>query len=180
MATSTQWYFLLQFNQCQWGNRYRYFLQLIFPCSTHFKTQCSKKNINPQISKYRNNKFGCHNLPPAKWLISNRFSLENRLAYLNTKFQKRGGKTMDLHQLNAKAQLNYIRINKKLINSAPSCEAYSSFEGISSDHRITSEKIRPSQRKNKTETAKSSCYDWYSLTKSDISNQYSNCKKHVW
>ena len=35
---------------------------------------------------------------------------------------------------NAKAQIDYILINKKEINSALNCEAYFSFEGVSSDH----------------------------------------------
>ena len=33
------------------------------------------------------------------------------------------------------------------------CEAYSSFEGVSSDHRIVTAKIRLSLRKNATQTA---------------------------
>ena len=44
---------------------------------------------------------------------------------------------------NAKAQLDYILMNKKWINSTLNCEAYSSFEEVSSDHRIiTAEYIR--------------------------------------
>ena len=41
---------------------------------------------------------------------------------------------------NAKAQIGYILINKKWINSALNCEAYSSFEGESSDERIVTAK----------------------------------------
>ena len=37
-------------------------------------------------------------------------------------------------------QLNYILINKKWINSTLKCEAHSSFEGVSSNQRIISEK----------------------------------------
>ena len=33
----------------------------------------------------------------------------------------------------AKAQIDYIHINKKWINSALNCEAYSCFDGIFSD-----------------------------------------------
>ena len=70
------------------------------------------------------------------------FSLENKRAYLNTKFQKREGKLWTYaHPNNTKAKIDYILINKKWINSAPNSEAYSSFEGVSSDHRIISAKI---------------------------------------
>ena len=43
---------------------------------------------------------------------------------------------------NSKGQLDYTFRNRK-------CEAYSSFEGVSSDHRIVSETIRLSLRRNK-------------------------------
>ena len=39
-------------------------------------------------------------------------------------------------------QLDYLFINKKWMNSILNCEAYCSFEGISTDHRIISAKIR--------------------------------------
>ena len=48
---------------------------------------------------------------------------------------------------NSKAQIDYVFLNKKWNNSAMNCEAYSSFEGVSSDHRIVTSKIRLSQRK---------------------------------
>ncbi|XP_063587867.1 uncharacterized protein LOC134765253 [Penaeus indicus] len=59
-----------------------------------------------------------------------------------------------------KAQLDYILINKKWINSAHNCEAYSSFEGVSSDHRIVSCKIQLSLRANKRKTSKIPRCDW--------------------
>ena len=40
------------------------------------------------------------------------------------------------------------------------CEAYSSFEGVSSDHRIVTAKIRLSLRKNATRKATTKHYDW--------------------
>ena len=73
---------------------------------------------------------------------------------------------------NSKAQLDYILINKKLINSVLSCEAYSSFEGVSSDHRIISARIHLSLCRNKKQTGKVSQYDWSLLANSDICNQY--------
>ena len=65
------------------------------------------------------------------------FMLENRLIYLNIKFQKRKGKLWTYtYTINIKAQIDYILINKKWNNSALNSEAYSSFEGVTSDHRI--------------------------------------------
>ena len=51
---------------------------------------------------------------------------------------------------NAKAQMDYILINKKWINSALNSEAYSTFEGISSNHRIVIVQIYRNQHRNKT------------------------------
>ena len=48
------------------------------------------------------------------------------------------------------------------------CEAYSSFEGVSSDHRIVTAKIRLSLRKNGTRTATPKHYDWALLNYRDI------------
>ena len=70
---------------------------------------------------------------------------------------------MDLHQPNSKAQLHYIFINKEWISSTMNCEeAYSSFERVSSDHRIFLVKICVSLtnlRRNKTQTVKASQYN---------------------
>ena len=52
------------------------------------------------------------------------------------------------------------------------CEAYSSFEGVSSDHRIVTAKIRPSLRKNATRTTTTIHYNWALLNKKDIGDKY--------
>ena len=53
---------------------------------------------------------------------------------LNTNYQKREGKLWTYtYANNTKAQIDYILINKKWKNSAMNCEAYSSFEGVSTD-----------------------------------------------
>ena len=52
------------------------------------------------------------------------------------------------------------------------CEAYSSFEGVSSDHRIATAKIRLSLRKNATRTATTKHYDWALLNNRDIRDKY--------
>ena len=73
---------------------------------------------------------------------------------------------------NAKAQIDYIFINKKWINCTLNCEACSSFEGVSSDHRIVSAKICLSLCRNMTQTSKNTHYDWSSLNNRDINNKY--------
>ena len=45
----------------------------------------------------------------------------------------------------AEAQLDYLIINKKWKNSAKDCRAFNSFEGVKSDHRVVSAKIRLTQ-----------------------------------
>ena len=52
------------------------------------------------------------------------------------------------------------------------CEAYSSFEGVSSDHRIVAAKLRLSQRKSTTRTATTKHYDWALLNNRDIRDKY--------
>ena len=64
--------------------------------------------------------------------------------------------------------MDYALINKKWNNSALNCEAYSSFEGVSTDHRIATAKIRLSLRKNDTRTTTTKQYDWALLNNRDI------------
>ena len=79
------------------------------------------------------------------------FILENGLMYLNIKFQKRKGKLWTYtYTNNAKAQIDNIHMNKKWINSALNCEAYSSFEGVSSNKGIFTVKMFLSLCKNAT------------------------------
>ena len=67
---------------------------------------------------------------------------------------------MNAYANNTKAQIDYVFINKKWNHSAFNCTAYSSLEGVSSDHRIVTAKIRPSLRKNTTRTTTTVHYDW--------------------
>ena len=73
---------------------------------------------------------------------------------------------------NSKAQIDYDFINKKWKNRAMNCEAYSSFEGVSSDHRIVTAKLRLSLRKTATRTATTKQYDWALLNNGDIRDKY--------
>ena len=52
------------------------------------------------------------------------------------------------------------------------CEAYSSFEGVSIDHRIVTAKIRLNLRKNAKRTATPKHYDWALLNNRDIRDKY--------
>ena len=66
-------------------------------------------------------------------------------------------------------------MNKKWINTALKCKPYSSFGGVSSDHRIHSAKIPLSQYRNKKQTGWASRYDWPSLTRV-ITSSSSSCR----
>ena len=105
-------------------------------------------DMNAQIGKNGNNKYSLHNTSNRNGQHLTDFMRENRLTCLNTNYQKREGKIWTYtYANNCKAQIDYVFINKKWKNSAINCEAYSSFEGVSSDHRIVTAKIRLSQRK---------------------------------
>ena len=127
------------------------------------------ENMNAQISKNVNHKFSLHNSSNRNGQHLTNFTLENRLKCLNPKFQKKGGKTMDLIiRNNTKAQIDYVFINKKWNTSALNYEAYSSFDGMSSDHRIVTAKIRLSLRRNTTRITTTVHYDCSLLKNRDI------------
>ena len=111
-------------------------------------------DMNAQIGKNGNNKYSLHNTSNRNGQHLTDFMIENRLACLNTNYKKKKKKKKREGKLwtctyanNSKAQIDYVLINKKWKNSAMNCEAYSSFEGVSSDHRIVRAKIRLSLRK---------------------------------
>ena len=130
-------------------------------------------DMNAQIGKNGNNKYSLHNTSNRNGQHLTDFMIENRLACLNTNFQKREGKLWTYtYANNNNAQIDYVFINKKWKNSAMNCEAYSSFEGVSSDHRIVMVKIRLSLRKNTTRTSTTKHYDWALLNNRDIRDKY--------
>ena len=117
-------------------------------------------DMNAQIRKNVNHKFSLHNSPKRNGEHLTDFTLENRLTCLNTDFQKRERKLWtNTYAKNTKAQIDHVFINKKWNNSVLNCEAYSSFEGVSTDHRIVTAKIRLSQRKSTTQTSTTALYD---------------------
>ena len=130
-------------------------------------------DMNAQIGKNRNNKYSLHNTSNRNGQHLIDFMIGNRLTCLNTNFQKREGKLWTHTYANkSKALIDYLFINRKWKNSAMNCEAYSTFEGVSSDHRIVTAKIRLSLRKNATQTATTRHYDWALLNNRDIRDKY--------
>ena len=118
-------------------------------------------DMNAQIGKNGNNKYSLHNTSNRNGQHLTDFMIENRLTCLNTNYQKREGKLWTYtYANNSKAPIDYVLINKKWQNSAMNCKAYSSFEGVSFDHRIVMAKIWLSLRKNAKRTATTKHYDW--------------------
>ena len=131
------------------------------------------RDMNAQIRKNRNNKYSLHNTSNRNRQLLIDFMIENRLTCLNTNFQKREGKLWTYTCANkSKAQIDYLFRNRKWKNSAMNSESYSTFEGVSSDHRIVTAKIRLSLRKNATRTATTKHYDWALLNNRDIRDKY--------
>ena len=89
------------------------------------------------------------------------------------KFSKKRGKLLTFtYANNTNAQIDYVFINWKWQkNGAMNCEAYSSFGGMSSDHRNVTAKIRLSLRKNATRATTIKHCDWALLNK-DIRDKY--------
>ena len=129
-------------------------------------------DMDAQIGKNENNKYSLYNTSNRNGQHLTDFTIENRSTCLNTNNQKREGKLWTYtYANNSKAQIDYVFINKKWKNIAMNCEAYSSFESVSSDHRIVTAKIRLSLRKNATRTATTK--HWALLNNStDIRDQY--------
>ena len=88
-------------------------------------------DMNVRIGKNVNHKVSLHKLSNRNGEHLTSFALENRFKCLNTKFQKSKGKLWT----------NTYLINKKWNNSALNCVAYSSFDGMSSNHRTVTAKI---------------------------------------
>ena len=127
-------------------------------------------DMNIQRGKNENNKFSLHNSPNRNREHLIDFTQENRFTWLNTKFQKRKGKLwMYTYANNAKRQLDYIHIWN---NSAWNCEAYSSFEGVSSNHQIVTAKIQLNLRMNTDWTTTPVHSDWSMLINKDIRNKH--------
>ena len=107
------------------------------------------------------------------------FTLENRLTCLDTKFQKREGKLWTYaYANNTKAQLDHVFIDKKWNNCALNCEAYPSFEGVSSDDWIVTTKNPLSLRRNTARTTTTGHYDWSLINNRDIRHKYALTRRN--
>ena len=130
-------------------------------------------SMNAEIGKNVDYKFSFHNSSNRNGEHLTDFTLENRLTCLNTKFQKRKGKLWTYtYANNTKAEIDYVFISKKWNNSTLNCEAYSSFEGVSHDHRIVTAKIRLSLRRNAARTTNTLHYDCSLLNNRGIRDKY--------
>ena len=117
-------------------------------------------DMNAQIGKNGNNRYIFHNTSNRGGQHLTEFMMEHRLTCLNTNFQKREGKLWTYtYANNSKAQIDYVLINKKWKNSAMNCVTYSSSDGVSSDQRIVTAKIRLSLRRNATRIETTKHYD---------------------
>ena len=105
--------------------------------------------MNAQIGKDGKNKFSLDNLQNKK----GKYLVDFSLACQNTKYRKREEKPIPILN-NAKAQLDYILMNKKWINRNLGCKAYFSYEGVSSNNRSVLVKIHLSLHRNKRQTVK--------------------------
>ena len=78
------------------------------------------------------------------------FMEQHNLVATNTRFQNRKGRLWTHRRPNGTCiQLDYILVRKKWVNSIKNSRAYSSFEGVNSDHRIVSCTCQISYRKSK-------------------------------
>ena len=141
---------------CHWWNgRHQLLRWAIFPCPIYSQTprsnrrwrlECSYTKKKKKKKKMEINSTYTTRRIETEFLAD--FSLENRLDGQN-KMSKREGKLCSYTYLNnSKSHLDYIFINKKWINSNLNCE------GVLSDHRIVTKKIRLNLRRNKTQTIK--------------------------
>ena len=104
-------------------------------------------DMNAQIGTDEQHRYTYHSSCNRNGEYLQQFLTENNLRLLNTRFQKKKGKLWTHTYPNeSKAQLDYLMINKKWINSVTNCEAYNTFEGVSTDHRIVTTKTKLSLR----------------------------------
>ena len=131
-------------------------------------------DMNAQLGKSTTNRFTYHSNTNRNGNHMNDFINENEIQCVSTKFQKSRSKLWTHTYANgSKAQLDYMFVNNKWKNSVMNTQAYNSFEGVSSDHRIVTTEIRLSLRSNKAKTENTPRYDWTTLTtNTDIRDQY--------
>ena len=99
-------------------------------------------DFNAKLGQVDGHKFSFHATTNRNGIHLDNFLKENKLICLNTKYQRRSGQLWTHTYPNGvKAQLAYIIINSKWINSALNCRAYNTFENVNTDHRIVATKF---------------------------------------
>ena len=79
-------------------------------------------DCNAHLGTDHNNKFSFHTEANRNGILMEQLLIENSLHCLNTNFQKKKGKLWThTHPNSFKAQLDFIIVNKKWINSARNC-----------------------------------------------------------
>ena len=85
------------------------------------------EELNAQIGQSAHHKFTYHHTSNRNGEDLEHFLIENGLLCINTRFQKRREKLWtDTYPNGDRAQLHYMMINKKWINSVQNCKAYHS------------------------------------------------------
>ena len=136
-------------------------------------------DMNAQLGQDDTHKHTFHTNTNRNGTHLSSFIEENELLCLSSKFQKNKSKLWTHTYANGcKAQLDYMLINQKWRNSAMNTEAYNTFEGVSSDHRIVTTSIRLSPRSNKVKSESTRRYDWSSLKHPDIRDKYTIAVKN--
>ena len=125
-------------------------------------------DFNAKVGNSDEYKFSFHETSNRNGKMLTEYLKENKLTCLNTRFQKKNGKRWThTYPTGAKAQLDYILINNKWINSCQNCEPYNTFDSVYSDHRIVVAKICLSLRSNKPKSNSGPRYIWSSLRNND-------------
>ena len=132
-------------------------------------------DLNAQIGQNIHHKFTCHHTSNRNGKCLEYFLIKNGLLSINTQSQKKGGELWSLTYPNGdRALLHYMMINKKWLNSVRNCEAFHSLEGISTDLRIVSLRIKLSLRANKKKSYRKITYNWeHLINNEDLQNQFS-------
>ena len=131
-------------------------------------------DMNAQIGKNENHKYSLHNSPKRNGQHLTDFTRKkiNMPKYKLSKKKREGKLWTNTYVNNAKGQIDFVFINKQWKNSAVNCGAYSSFVGVSSDHRIVTAKMQLSLRKNATRATTTISYEWALFHSKDIRDKY--------
>ena len=132
------------------------------------------RDLNPQIGQSMHHEFTYHYTSNRNGEYLEHFLIENILLCINTQFQKRRGKLWTYTYPNGdRAQLDYMTINKKWINSVQNYEPYHSLECISRNHHIVPLRTKLSLRANKKKS-NTIAYNWeHLINHEDLQNQFS-------